>query len=109
MPKLLDAKVGDTVLIKGVVTQSGSLVGINIEGCALIYLGNHRECEQITPKPWEPKVGDIVSRVDYPLWAYKVLFIDLDDVFCRVVRTSPEFQTSAGQTRCLKKADICAD
>lgn len=73
-------EIGDTVILTGTVKYG------SIDGWSVLLNGSktptyicHEEmkCAQVIPKPWEPKVGDIVCHKDgSPSANYKVLHIE---------------------------------
>lgn len=82
MSTLKDAQLGDTV------TMSFVVVGINAETRALKteqgfcrYENNNLPCI-ITPKPWEPKVGDIVTKPNAS-FTYEILAIANDKAWIK--------------------------
>lgn len=66
MPKFADAKVGDTVILKGIVIRAAttrSFGRIEFES-GLHSIDTYHEVEQIIPPPWEPQVGDQVTHIE---------------------------------------------
>lgn len=64
MPKLSKTRVGDFVLLKGeIVEKFNDSNRIMFEGRNTLVLIDERECEQIIPRPWTPKIGDEVKFI----------------------------------------------
>lgn len=69
MPKLSEAKVGDTVILKLVVEATSanliSLVDPTDHIIDSVCLATNRKCKEIISPPWEPKVGDTVFHIGW--------------------------------------------
>jgi len=83
---MLKPKIGDTILVKGIVKgifSDRSILYITNNG--ICVSANLEDVTEVIPKPWEPKVGEKIKHTSYPktyeiigLWKNKVWVTDGD-------------------------------
>lgn len=106
MTQLRDAKVGDQVQITVKVSQQDLGNGFTkvLWGGEEVNYYNYRPCDKIIPKPWEPKVGDIVyvvtstrAEVLYIGHGYAMMkFLADESIGCFRLSSLKEIQSSVG-------------
>lgn len=112
MPKLCDAKIGNTVILKGVVHRIEPGHSMYIQFPNNMYdkhLPSFTVVESIITPPWEPKVGDLVrkSSATWDGWAVEVLAVGEVYLFVKYVRIpSDSASTYLGTETLLKKENM---
>lgn len=109
---MCDVNLGDTIIVEGIVTAiANDYIYYRVGKDANLNAIRPDGIKAIIPKPWEPKVGDVVFRKNYEGWVFRVISIDEDDVFCRIILTPKlSVRFSVGQARILSRGELlCAD